>query len=563
VVSRGDSAFAPIARELEGALDRYYANSGEQLEGDALQRTIATNSSLVAQRGRRVLDLYLSTTGRVDLTGIELIDLGCGFGGLAVYFAHLGATVTAVDRRQDRMVVGAEIAAAAGLAVRFERRRLEALDAPSEHFDLAVINNTLCYLVDEGHRAAALEHVRRVLRAGGAVLVRDPNRLHPIDQFARLPGLGLLPPDAAVRAAGRLGRHRSRVRLRTPAGLRRELRVAGFERVRTEASPRSPALAPLRPVARYQHALGIKPDDAPDRTVPLPAPGGVDYAPAPMPADVGSSRKKRPTAPVPDAADLVEYWRHFHLGTLARINLSYLPMYDMLWHNGVSPRRLASFGSGSCTHEVALALTFPHAEVHCYDATDRYIPAYTRPYFDRLPGLTFTTYDFSVPLGERFDFVFSIQTLEHIQDSEAALDQLCDAVEPGGHLYVDTPLFHEEASREANYDAMLERAWRLHEHYHLGFSRRKTEARLRARGFEIVDSGYYSYMLADAAVVRLARAVQAPYPPPAEAVMELNRTLTQTLTMAERAHADAFDYIDDADVARRVCAALRVLAVRR
>jgi len=260
----------------------------------------------------------------------------------------------------------------------------------------------------------------------------------------------------------------------------------------------------------------------------------------------------------------VEFWSKFPIASLARINLSFVPLWDMLSHNDVGYTDVASVGPGSCTHEVALALLSEHANVHCFDATDSYIPDRTRPYFDDLPRLHFEIYDLSRDLEQDFDLVLAIQTLQHIADAEAALDVLVRAVRPGGHLYIDTPVFHERPEREPDYERHKERVWANNQYHHIGFSRRLMAERIASRGLELVDSGYYSYLAGDHSVMRYARESQiesAAQATPAT-VRALNRSLSVSLVGCERAYADRRDMIDELPHADRVCHAIRLLARR-
>jgi hypothetical protein len=119
------------------------------------------------------------------------------------------------------------------------------------------MNNSLCYIVDRGRRRAALERTFAALRPGGVLVIRNPNRVHPTDQFTGVPLLGLLPPRAAQLAAAALGKHRSQVRLETNRAARRELRRAGFGEVR---SVRRTGESRLRAsVTGYQHLVARRP----------------------------------------------------------------------------------------------------------------------------------------------------------------------------------------------------------------------------------------------------------------------------------------------------------------
>src|SRR3954447_15346031 len=107
-----------------------------------------------------------------------------------------------------------------------------------DEFDLAVLNNSFCYIVGREHRRTALENLLAALRPGGWLLMRNPNRLFPIDQFTGIPLLSLLPPAAAQWSSNLVRKHRSQVRLASTWGIRRELGRAGFVGAGT-ASPRS------------------------------------------------------------------------------------------------------------------------------------------------------------------------------------------------------------------------------------------------------------------------------------------------------------------------------------
>lgn len=262
--------------------------------------------------------------------------------------------------------------------------------------------------------------------------------------------------------------------------------------------------------------------------------------------------------------ELLTFWSGFHLTTLARLNLSFIPFYEMLWRARARPMTAASFGSGSCTHEIALALTRSEAQISCFDQTDRYIPQWSKEYLSRLPNVNFELFDFSGPIGRQFDLVFSIQTLEHIEDAEGALAALSDAVAPGGWLYIDTPLFHEHPEREPELERHRERVWRNNSHYHLGFARRRQEERVASRGLTVKASGYYSYVCGDHTIMRYTqeshRGDQAQTTP--TGIRALNNALWTALVASERAYQPRYEEIDDLLLENRVCFATRVLARR-
>jgi SAM-dependent methyltransferase len=256
-LERGD--FAPVAASLKGAITDFYRARGESLSSPPAQTTVAINSTLVEGRGAPLLAILCEQLERKSLEGVRMTDLGCGFGALALFFAVQGAEVTAIDPNEDRFAVGREVAARHGLPVSFLRGRMERLRLPEASFDVALQNNSFCYIVDRGQRAEALAGVRRILRPGGWLVSRDPNRANPIDQFTGLPGIHFLPPRQAMAVARRLGRKRSLVRLTTPWTTRRELREAGFDEVRQAGFLDGSRPDVLKVVARYHHFAARRP----------------------------------------------------------------------------------------------------------------------------------------------------------------------------------------------------------------------------------------------------------------------------------------------------------------
>lgn len=254
----GVQDFAPISRALRSEIIEHYRDRGEAIDDDAGLRTLDTNSILVSQRARLLVDLLTKHTGLASIEGLTVADLGCGFGAMSLYFASGGARVIGIDPNRGRFEVGARIAADFDLDASFALGWIEELPLADASFDLVVLNNSLCYLTDRSDRRRAFGHIFRISRPGGRVVMRNPSWTSPVDPFTGLPLVHQVPAPLArpfLRLTER-GRGRSEVRLMTAIGARRELRQAGFEEVRLERTPEE------RRPARYQHAMGRKPENA-------------------------------------------------------------------------------------------------------------------------------------------------------------------------------------------------------------------------------------------------------------------------------------------------------------
>jgi SAM-dependent methyltransferase len=250
--------FNPIGRALRGEIIEHYRARGEAIDDEAGLRTLDTNSTLVPQRAELLLGLIGRFSGNGSIEGLDVADLGCGFGAISLYFANLGARVTGVDPKSDRLEVGAEVASKLGLDASFKRGWIEEAPLPDAAFDIVVLNNSFCYLTERSDRSQALQHALRISRLGGGLVMRNPTLGSPVDPFTGLPLVHQLPSVIAepVLRLARRGGTRSKVRLVSGAGARRELRRAGFAEVRLERG-----LAERRP-GRYQHLTGRRPEQS-------------------------------------------------------------------------------------------------------------------------------------------------------------------------------------------------------------------------------------------------------------------------------------------------------------
>ena len=144
------------------------------------------------------------------LAGLDVLDLGCGYGGRTLFYAAVGRARSMVGLEINPRMATLGRAAAARLAskstVAFVGGRAERQPFDDGQFDLIVSYDVLEHVDDV---AAALSECHRVLRPGGRLVALFPPyygpRAHHLDFITTLPFLHhLFPARALVGAANRV-----------------------------------------------------------------------------------------------------------------------------------------------------------------------------------------------------------------------------------------------------------------------------------------------------------------------------------------------------------------------
>ena len=104
--------------------------------------------------------------------GMDILDVGCGPGTITCDLARIVAPgrVTGIDRAPEVLAQASDLARERGVDVRFEEGDVYALAYGDATFDVVHAHQVLQHLADP---VAALREMRRVLRPGGIVAVRD------------------------------------------------------------------------------------------------------------------------------------------------------------------------------------------------------------------------------------------------------------------------------------------------------------------------------------------------------------------------------------------------------
>jgi SAM-dependent methyltransferase len=190
--------------------------------------------------------------------GRDVVDVGCGAGGLVRRLAGLGARVVGVEI--SPVALGRARAEATVAGERYLEGRAEALPLPDASADLVVFHNSLHHVPPDGvDRALAEAH--RVARPGGAVYVQEPlaegayfELVRRIDDETTVRALA----QEAIARAGRAG-----LELERELRFDTDVRLAGFDGFRDAVvlsdARRERAFAEHEPELRARFAAAAEP----------------------------------------------------------------------------------------------------------------------------------------------------------------------------------------------------------------------------------------------------------------------------------------------------------------
>lgn len=108
-----------------------------------------------------------------DLSGLRVLDIGCGGGLLAEPFARLGASVTAIDASQQAIKAAQAHAKNEGLSIDYRTCLSEELAADGYQFDLIYSSEVIEHVAT---RAPFINAIASLLAPSGLVVITTINR---------------------------------------------------------------------------------------------------------------------------------------------------------------------------------------------------------------------------------------------------------------------------------------------------------------------------------------------------------------------------------------------------
>lgn len=153
-----------------------------------------------------------------------------------------------------------------------------------------------------------------------------------------------------------------------------------------------------------------------------------------------------------------------------------------------APIRVLDAGTGFGQYAYFMARTFPNACILAVDVKQDYLDN-ARRFLDQTPQgaqVTLACDDLTQLTAEGpFDFILSVDVMEHIEDDRAVFRNFARVLRPGGYVLVNTPsdLGGSDVS-EAGASSFIE------EHVRDGYNLEELKAKLREAGLEPVRSLY-------------------------------------------------------------------------
>lgn len=151
------------------------------------------------------------------------------------------------------------------------------------------------------------------------------------------------------------------------------------------------------------------------------------------------------------------------------------------------PFNLFDAGSGFGQYSYFIAKNFPNASVHAIDVKEDYITD-CKHFFAQagIKNVNFGVEDLTIPIHvDRFDFILSVDVMEHIADDITVFKNFFKAMRNGGRLLIHTPsnLGGSDVHKEGDKSF-------VEEHARDGYSVEDITTKLTNAGFNILYTKY-------------------------------------------------------------------------
>jgi len=193
----------------------------------------------------------------VDFRGKRIVDLGAGFGTIAMALARSGSDVAAIDAGERQLDELKRRALNDGIELQVYSGNLISDALPVTDVDLALLVGVVEYAgmwsdtePVEQLQVKVLKTALNTLRPGGTLVLCTKNRIWPVfafrDVHTKLPLVNVLPRPIAEKLARRLTGEPYRLYIHSPKKWQSLLHEAGFERSEV-----------AYPYFSYQYPVGI------------------------------------------------------------------------------------------------------------------------------------------------------------------------------------------------------------------------------------------------------------------------------------------------------------------
>lgn len=156
-------------------------------------------------------------SSKQQLSGMKIIDIGCGSGQMAAYFSDLNQ-VSATD-------IVDQLSPDIRHKIKFKKLKDDNIPYPDAEFDIVILNHVIAH---SKNKLNLLTETARILKKGGICYIANPNRFYPTEPCYGIPLLHYLPDFLFLKITRWLCKNKEEVFFISCSGLKRLSKDAGF-----------------------------------------------------------------------------------------------------------------------------------------------------------------------------------------------------------------------------------------------------------------------------------------------------------------------------------------------